>query len=112
MGFKNTLSILLLLSISIGLNAQKGKIRGTIIEDATGQPLIGCSVIIEGTTNGSITDFDGNFSITAEPGTYNLVSSYVSFATQKVSGVTIKADGVTVINIRMKDQAILEKPLS
>lgn len=106
MGFKNTLSILLLLSISIGLSAQKGKIRGTIIEDATGQPLIGCSVIIEGTTNGSITDFDGNFSITAEPGTYNLVSSYVSFATQKVSGVTIKADGVTVINIRMKDQAI------
>lgn len=106
MDFKSITSILLLLSISISLSAQKGKIRGTIIEDATGQPLIGCSVIIEGTTNGSITDFDGNFSITEEPGTYNLVSSYVSFATQKISGVTVKADGVTVINIRMKDQAI------
>lgn len=106
MNFKSITSILLLLNISLALNAQKGKIRGTIIEDATGQPLIGSSIIIEGTTNGSITDFDGNFSITAEPGTYNLISSYVSFATQKISGVVVKADGVTIINIRMKDQAI------
>lgn len=106
MNFKSITSILLLLNFSLVLSAQRGKIRGTIIEDATGQPLIGCSVIIEGTTNGSITDFDGNFSITAEPGTYNLTSSYVSFATQKILGVTVKADGVTVINIRMKDQAI------
>lgn len=106
MGIKNTISLIILLTASIGLLAQKGKIRGTIIEDATGQPLIGCSVIIEGTTNGSITDFDGNFSISAEPGTYSLVSSYVSFATQKISGVVVKADGVTIINIRMKDQAI------
>lgn len=106
MQIKNTFSLIIILTTSLGLFAQKGKIRGTIIEDATGQPLIGCSVIIEGTTNGSITDFDGNFSITAEPGTYNLVSSYVSFATQKISGVSVKADGVTVINVRMKDQAI------
>jgi len=106
MGIKNTLSLIIILTTSLGLFAQKGKIRGKIIEDATGQPLIGCSVIIEGTTNGSITDFDGNFSISAEPGTYNLISSYVSFATQKISGVSVKADGVTVINIRMKDQAI------
>lgn len=106
MQIKNTFSLIIILTTSLGLFAQKGKIRGTIIEDATGQPLIGCSVIIEGTTNGSITDFDGNFSISAEPGTYNLVSSYVSFATQKISGVSVKADGVTVINIRMKDQAI------
>ncbi|MBV6484488.1 MAG: hypothetical protein KFKLKKLM_00994 [Flavobacteriales bacterium] len=106
MQIKNTFSLIIIITTSLGLFAQKGKIRGTIIEDATGQPLIGCSVIIEGTTNGSITDFDGNFSITAEPGTYNLVSSYVSFATQKISGVVVKTDGVTVINVRMKDQAI------
>ena len=106
MQIKNTFSLIIIITTSLGLFAQKGKIRGTIIEDATGQPLIGCSVIIEGTTNGSITDFDGNFSISAEPGTYNLVSSYVSFATQKISGVVVKTDGVTVINVRMKDQAI------
>ncbi|HRP60313.1 MAG TPA: carboxypeptidase-like regulatory domain-containing protein, partial [Vicingus sp.] len=100
MQIKNTFSLIIIITTSLGLFAQKGKIRGTIIEDATGQPLIGCSVIIEGTTNGSITDFDGNFSITAEPGTYNLVSSYVSFATQKISGVVVKTDGVTVINVR------------
>lgn len=95
-----------LLLISINSFAQTGKIRGTVIEDATGLPLIGCSVIIEGTTTGGITDFDGNFSITAAPGTYTLVSSYVSFATQKISDVVVKEGGVTVVNIRMKDQAI------
>ena len=88
------------------LLAQTGKIRGTVIEDATGLPLIGCSVIIEGTTNGGITDFDGNYSITAAPGTYTLVSSYVSFATQKISDVVVKEGEVTIVKLRMKDQAI------
>jgi len=108
MRFKNILSILSL-SISITLSAQKGEIRGKIIEDLTEQPLIGCSVVIEGTSNGSITDFDGNFIISANPEIYNLVSSYVSFTTQKISSVTVKTNGVTIINIRMKELSIADE---
>ncbi len=103
---KKITTFLIVIIVSIPLFAQKGKIRGKIIEDGTGQSLIGCSVVIEGTTIGSITDFDGNFAIEVEPGTYNLVSSYISFATQKITNVNVKPYAVSVINIRMKDQAI------
>lgn len=106
MNLKKEVLFLALALLTLEISAQKGKIRGTIIEDGTGLPLIGCSVIIEGTTIGGITDFDGNYSITADPGTYNLVASYISFATQKIEGVVVKPGGVTVIGIRMKDQSI------
>jgi len=106
MNLKKTIFSGLMIMITLGLSAQKGKIRGTIIEDGTGLPLIGCSVVIEGTTIGGITDFDGNYSISVEPGTYTLISSYISFATQKISDVVVKPGGVTVVAIRMKDQSI------
>ncbi|TXB64752.1 TonB-dependent receptor [Vicingus serpentipes] len=102
---KNILAVTLTV-LSFGVFAQTGKIRGTVIEDATGLPLIGCSVIIEGTTTGGITDFDGNYTISVAPGTYTVVSSYVSFATQKVSDVVVKDGGVTIVPLRMKDQSI------
>jgi TonB-dependent receptor len=102
---KNTLTLLLII-VCTHIIAQTGKIRGTVIEDATGLPLIGCSVIIEGTTTGGITDFDGNYTITVAPGTYTIVSSYVSFATQKVSDVLVKDGGVTIVPLRMMDQSI------
>jgi TonB-dependent receptor len=102
---KNTLTLLLII-LCANLVAQTGKIRGTVIEDATGLPLIGCSVIIEGTTTGGITDFDGNYTITVAPGTYTIVSSYVSFATQKISDVVVKDGGVTIVPLRMMDQSI------
>ena len=73
---KNILLVTLML-VGCALFAQTGKIRGTVIEDATGLPLIGCSVIIEGITTGGITDFDGNYTISVAPGTYTVVSSYV-----------------------------------
>jgi TonB-dependent receptor len=104
--FMKNILVALLTVLSFGVFAQTGKIRGTVIEDATGLPLIGCSVIIEGTTTGGITDFDGNYTITVAPGTYTVVSSYVSFATQKVSNIVVKDGGVTIVPLRMKDQSI------
>ena len=56
----------LLLLCTIGAMAQKRSITGGIV-DATGEPVIGASVVELGTTNGTITDFDGNFSLSVEP---------------------------------------------
>lgn len=84
--------------------AQKGTIRGTVIDDASGEALIGVTVIIKGTTNGGITDFDGNFEISATPGMHDVVASYVSYATTTISGVVVREGDVTVINqIRLKE---------
>ena len=106
MNIKKWLTIIALLVVVFEVSAQKGKIKGKIIEESTGLPLVGCSVVIQGTTNGGITDFDGNFIISADPGTYNLISSYISFASQNILGVNVKSNGETVINITMKDQSI------
>ena len=57
-------------------------VTGTVVDD-TGEPLIGVSIIIKGTTNGVISDVDGNFSIKASKGT-TLTFSYVGFTSQDV----------------------------
>ena len=56
---------------------------GVVVEKATGEPVIGASVLEKGTSNGTITDFDGNFSLTVAEGA-ELEISYVGYTTQTV----------------------------
>jgi outer membrane receptor protein involved in Fe transport len=101
--YKAVLSILLFLTAAVSF-AQKGTIRGTVIDDATGETLIGVTVIIKGTTNGGITDFDGNFEISVEPGAHDITASYVSYATITIASVNVEAGQVTVIDqIRLQE---------
>ena len=58
--------ILLLLVLSVGLKAQTKTVSGTIV-DASGESIIGVNIVVKGTTNGVITDFDGNFTLTNVP---------------------------------------------
>ena len=57
---------------------------GTIVEAATDEPIIGASVLEEGTSNGTITDFDGNFELTVQAGA-QITVSYVGFKPQTLS---------------------------
>jgi len=66
-----------------GLSAQR-QITGTVTDDDTGDPLIGASVLIKGTSNGTITDIDGNFTVTANTGDV-LEISYTGFSAQDVT---------------------------
>ncbi len=89
------------------LYAQSGKIRGTVIEDATGEPLFSVTVVIAGTTNGAITDFDGKFEITADPGTYDLQVSFVSFKTLTITDLEVTDGGITLIDqIRLQEDVV------
>lgn len=84
--------------------AQKGTIRGTVFDDVSGEPLIGVSVLVKGTTNGGVTDFDGKFTITVAPGSYDLQVSYISYQTLVISGIFVKENDVTIIdNVRLKE---------
>lgn len=88
--------------------AQQGIIRGTVIEDATGEPLYGVTVVIKGTTNGAITDFEGKFQINTAPGTYELQASFVSFQTISISDVIVTPEKPSVIDqIRLKEDVEL-----
>ena len=71
-----------LLGISMFTYAQQ-KITGNVAE-ANGEPIIGASVVVKGTTNGTITDFDGNFTLNA-PSKSVLEISFVGYKTQTVT---------------------------
>ena len=68
------------------------QITGTVLEASTGEPIIGASVLEVGTTTGSITDFDGKFTLNVAEGT-QLQFSYMGFSTQTLpaqQGMTVR----------------------
>ena len=76
-------------------NAQKVKMSG-VVTDPTGETVIGASVMVKGTKEGTITDMDGKFQVEADPGA-TLVISYIGFKTQEVKAsanmnVTLQED--------------------
>lgn len=97
MKISNLISLLLLL-ISGSISAQNGTIRGKIIDDSTGEDLIGVTVLVKGTSNGAITDLDGTFALSVAPGTYDLQVSYVSFETISITGLEVQTGKVVNID--------------
>lgn len=100
--------IILLLGFSNFVYAQTGTIRGTVIEDATGEPLVGVNVLVEGTTRGASTDIDGKFEITISEGSYALRVSYISFQTKTIEGVTVTNGKINVLGTIRLQQASQE----
>lgn len=72
-------------------NAQQVNVSG-VIKDATGETVIGASVMVKGTKTGTVTDFDGRFHVECTPGA-TLVISYIGYQTQEVKA----ADGMNVV---------------
>ena len=73
--------------------------------DANNEPLIGVSVLEKGTTNGTITDFDGNYTLVVTGSNAVLQFSYVGYQTQEKA-----VAGKTAINITLKEDAqVLEE---
>ena len=94
------LSFMLMLTCTI-LYAQT-EITGTVV-DETGETVIGATVVEKGTSNGTVTDFDGNFVIKVNPGT-TLVVSYIGYEKMEV----VAENGMT---ITLKDNAVELKEL-
>jgi len=103
---KNLLLLMMLLFVAVGFS-QNGFIRGTIFDDATGEYLPGVTVVIEGTTTGTITDLDGKFNLTLAPGVYSLRVSFISYETLKMSDVKVAAGKVTLFdNLRLREASL------
>jgi TonB-dependent receptor len=97
------LSILFLTMMSVQfLAAQNGTIAGKIIDHTTKETIIGANVVIDGTSVGSSTDVDGNFSITnLKPGTYVLNVSYVTYKTQIINDVIVESGKKTTVEVSL-----------
>ena len=76
-----TLIVLWLLLFPAFLSAQR-TISGIITDSDTREGLIGASVLVEGTTTGTVADFDGNYSLVLPDGATTLIFSYTGYATQ------------------------------
>lgn len=98
-----TLLMLVLILIGTSVFAQTKQVTG-VVKDATGETVIGASVVEKGTTNGVITDFDGVFKLTVSENAV-LQISYIGYQTQEV-----KVAGKTTLDITLReDTEMLEE---
>jgi TonB-dependent receptor len=105
--FKKISILILFLFLSLLSNAQSGIIRGTVFDDATGESLPGVTIFAEGTTIGTMTDFDGKFNLNIAPGTYTLRVSFISYETIKIKDLQVKSGEVNLLdNLRLKEAKI------
>lgn len=94
--------LILFLSFSTGSFAQTGVIKGKIVDAKTDEPLIGASVVIEGTTIGAAADLDGNFMIRdIPPGEHTLIASYVAYLTDIIEGIKVDENEETTVQISL-----------
>lgn len=72
--------------------AKAGVITGTVTDSLTNEALLGASVMVKGTTIGTTTDMDGNYTLSLPDGTYDIVVRYVGFKDATIQKISIKGD--------------------
>lgn len=99
--------ILFLLSQGYFYPQQKGMITGTVLDSQTGEAIVGANILIENTNIGAATDLDGNFRIeNVQPGKYNLIISYISYARTIVKDIIVNEGKSTEIKVALQPEAI------
>ncbi|MDR2917036.1 MAG: SusC/RagA family TonB-linked outer membrane protein, partial [Tannerella sp.] len=78
---------------------QNGTIKGKIV-DATGEPLIGASIVIKNSSIGTISDLNGDFTLSGVPAEVTLLISYVGYKAQEVA-----VDGKSIVNITLQEDS-------
>ncbi len=91
----------LFLMVTSEIFAQTVTISGQVMEADTNQPFPGATVVVKGTTNGTITDFDGNYIITNVPADAIISFSFIGMKTQEIA-----VAGQTVINVTLESETI------
>lgn len=109
-GFTPALLLLLLLTAFCQITASAGptgKIAGLIKDKATGDPLIGVNIVVEGTTMGAATDIEGRYVIlNVPPGDYNLTASLVGYTRVRQTNVKVNIDLTSTVNFDMSEASL------
>ena len=102
--FKLFCSLILMFSFSV-LHAQSSGIKGVVIDDKTGQPLPGATVVIKGLNKSRVTDSEGNFNFSKiEPGTYELLITALTFQEKEITEVIVIKDEINVLTISLEEK--------
>ena len=101
-------TLLFLFSLfTLSVYSQTGSIQGIISDAENGETLIGATVMLAGTTIGAAGDLDGNFIINKiQPGTYKLVCKFISYKTDTLRSVEVKAGEITMVNFKLGSAAV------
>ncbi|MGJ8591762.1 MAG: TonB-dependent receptor domain-containing protein [Aquaticitalea sp.] len=100
MSNKGILTILCLLVLQI-VNAQTGKLTGKIFDGEYNDVLPFANVLVKGTQKGTTSDFDGNYTLELEDGSYTILFSFVGYESKEVTEVSIKNGEVTELNVTL-----------
>jgi len=98
--FLKLLVFTVVLMSGLTMFAQSGSVTGTVTDAGDGMSLPGATIVVKGTTQGAVTDIDGNYSINVEPNQV-LVFSYVGYASQE-----FVAQPNTTVNVALKSSAL------
>ncbi|HVI43307.1 MAG TPA: TonB-dependent receptor [Chitinophaga sp.] len=79
------------------------KIAGKVTDKKTNEPLIGVTVVVQGTSKGAVTDVEGRYSLSVEPGNYTIDFKYIGYQTKSVSDVIAKSTTPVYLNVIMDE---------
>lgn len=101
------IQILVFLMIGTSLYAQKGKLEGKIFDASDNQPVPFANVVIKGSTNGTVTDLDGNFKFeNLEPGYINLQITYIGYKPETSVDIFISNSNKAYIEIGLSPSSL------
>lgn len=101
-------STFILLFLTFFATGQKGFIRGAVFDGKTGEFLPGVTIFAEGTTLGTITDLDGKFNLSIDPGTYQIRVSFISYETLHIDDVLVTSNNATLLGDLKLEEATIE----
>ncbi|AKA34714.1 TonB-dependent receptor [Flagellimonas lutaonensis] len=101
---KKALLTLFTLTIAYTAIGQSG-ISGTLFDGEINDVLPFANVLIEGTSKGATSDFDGKYEISIEPGTYALVVSYLGYETKKITDIVVEPNEYTIVDVTLNSSA-------
>jgi outer membrane receptor for ferrienterochelin and colicin len=100
--YASRLTLILMALVGIALAANTGNIAGRVTDRKTGEPLVGASVIVEGTELGNATDLNGQYLvINVPPGTYTVVATMMGYNDQKVTDVLVIQDNTATVDFQL-----------
>lgn len=105
--FRTLVGVVLLLAAASTASAQSsGRLTGRVLEAGTNEPLIGVNVVLQGTTQGTVTDLDGYYVIlNITPGVYTVRYSMIGFGTHIVRDIRISLNETANLNVTMAEEA-------
>ena len=99
--------IAITLSVVLLTAGQTGKIAGRVTDSGSGEPLVGCNVLISGTSSGAATDANGEyFIINLTPGSYVVEFSMIGYASYTSEGVNVNIDVTTPVDAALTTEAV------